>query len=505
MNKILFLRPPFEGMNNYVPPHMGIAVLYSRCLETFGQAYEYHFLDCLLEKLDEARTATEIIDLAPEFIAITVKSMQVEQTINIIRQVKAAYNPIIVCGGNHVSVEPELFIEAGANYSVIGAGEQALVEVIKFHTSPRSEAKLDCIIKSKEVRFSTPNWKIMDISRYNENIHIDFNKKSLPIMASRGCPFKCDFCSSYKVWGNATVYRKPQEVVEEILSNARCYNITDVHFYDDNLMLNRAWMIEFLDLLQNSAVPIRWTCLSRPEIILKNSDLLEKMKICGCSGFELGFETLDSDLYDKMNKKNSSAIFQKAFSEICKHDFEMVLILLMLYYEGETFSSLYNTYSYLKKMKKKQKRFFLISRFFSTPFTGTKFYERIESKGILLSEGYKHKYAIFLNFVPFSFLESYISEYVINKQALKLRYDLLGINNLIYEKEFNLILCRCSLDLFCEKFNSMPSMATVNDFVFALKEHINYPEANKAIYEFVCRILEFAIMNGVVNEKSVVL
>lgn len=509
VKKILFVRPPYEGMDGgYVPPHMGIAVLYSHCVKMFGGIFEYHFIDCFLEKLNENETVERILSIQPDLIGFTVKSLQTEQTLNIIKSIKMIYNPIIVCGGNHVNIEPGLFIKAGADYSITGPGEQALADIIKLHFIKKgTEKQLSHIIRGEVDIFTAPNWDIMDIDRYNENIHIDFHKKALPVMASRGCPYQCDFCSSCLTWGTSVKYRKPHEVINEIISNKELYNISDVHFYDDNFMFDREWLIEFLDIIEREKVVFNWICLSRPEIIYKNRDLLGKMKRNGCKGFELGFETLDADLYDKMNKKNDATAFQRAYLEICKNGFTMVEVLLMIYYDGETFSTLYNTYKYLKKMSKDQKSIFISSRYFSTPYMGTKFGEKADSTGISLSVGYKHKHGTFLNFIPYSFLDSNISGYSINEKLLSLKFRMLGIdsNNIIYKDEFNFILNSITLNSFCDIFNNMNLNSTVRDFIDTLQERLSYDGELRPLYEYCCRIFEFAIKGGAVFEKDTVL
>lgn len=509
LKKILFVRPPFEGMDsNYIPPHMGIASLYSHCVKKFDGLFEYLFIDCLLDNIDEKETIKQILDMRPILIAFTVKSMQVEQTLNIIKSVKSVYNPIIVSGGNHVNVEPELFIEAGSDYSVTGPGERALADIIDSHLIKKEEGKeLSRIIRCKNGLFPTPNWGIMDIKKYSENIHINYNNKALPVMASRGCPYQCDFCSSCLTWGIIVKYREPREVVDEIKSNIELYDISDVHFYDDNFMLDRKWLIEFLEIVESDKVKFNWICLSRPEIIYNNRDLLSRMKQNGCMGFELGFETLDADLYEKMNKKNDATAFQRAYLEICKNKFAMAEILLMLFYDGETFSTIYNTYEYIRKMKKDHRTILITSRFFATPFMGTKFAENIEDKGISISDGYKHKYAKFLNFIPYSFLESKISGYIINKKLFGLKYKMRGIesDSIIYKDEFKSIINILTVNSFCNIFNNMPINSTVYDFAEMMREKLLYEGDINALYEFTCKMLEFAIDGGAVCEKDTVL
>ncbi len=58
----------------------------------------------------------------------------------------------------------------------------------------------------------------------------------LATMASRGCPFRCTFCATYKIDENFS-QRRPERVTEEILRQTRRFGVHDVAFYDDALLM----------------------------------------------------------------------------------------------------------------------------------------------------------------------------------------------------------------------------------------------------------------------------
>ncbi len=520
--KLTFVRPNFEGMSEYCPPHMGIAVLYGYLVNKYKDFIDFSFIDALPNKLNEEQIIEKLNILRPEIICITVKTFQVEQTICIIEKIKKSLNTIIICGGNHVSIEPDLFINNGADFSIIGSGEIALGNLITIIINKLFNLNLKLyfsnnILANKnscyyndvynlkfEKKFDSnfvgekPNWDIMDIDLYNENIHINKDIKALPVMASRGCPYKCDFCSSFITWGTYVKYRDPEDVLDEIEYNINKYKIRDYHFYDDNLMLNRKWLINFLDKIKERNINFNWICLSRPEIIYKNRDLLLDMKKCNCKGFELGFETENDDLYNNMNKKNSKLAFKKAYDELCKYEFDMIEFLIMCFYEGETIDSLFETYKQLEKFKS-QKSKFLSSRYFATPFLGTEFNRDIEKKGILISNSNKYKYAIFLNFMPYSFLNSNISNYNILVNRLKILYKLSnGFNNLIYKKEIENVINNYGIETISNIFNDISKKeGKFEDFIQEL--NIKLCLNMLICIELGGRFIEFAIKNNCVN------
>lgn len=327
MKKMIFVRPPFEGMGYYRPPHYGIAMLLSYVKKSFGTFFEYEYIDALLDNLSVKDVCRLIKNKNPDVICITIKTMQSEQAKEMIKSIKESYSGLIICGGNHVSVDAETFIKCGDDYCVVGEGEQALVDILKYeffddytiHNKNNILSKkymnqknsYGVITETDINKFGIADWSIIDIKRYNENIHMNKLIHALPIMASRGCPYRCDFCSSNLTWGINVRYRDPQLVIDEIKKSIKDYNIFDYHFYDDNLMINPQWVEKFLEKLEKENLGINWICLSRPEIIIKNKYLLHSMKTNGCKGFELGYETSNNDLYNNMNKKIKFHFFRK--------------------------------------------------------------------------------------------------------------------------------------------------------------------------------------------------
>ena len=114
MKTMMFIRPPFNGMDKYIPPHLGIATLYSYLNSKFAWI-KFSLVDALADGLNVEEVVNIIEKTRPDILAFTVKTMQNVQTKNIILRIRQIYNPLIICGGNHVSVSPREFIKIGAD------------------------------------------------------------------------------------------------------------------------------------------------------------------------------------------------------------------------------------------------------------------------------------------------------------------------------------------------------------------------------------------------------
>jgi radical SAM superfamily enzyme YgiQ (UPF0313 family) len=131
------------------------------------------------------------------------------------------------------------------------------------------------------------------------------------IQASRGCPFKCEFCSVSDLFGNKTRFRSVENVLEEI----RTLDNQIIVFSDDNLASNLPYMKELftrmIPLKKNWIGEASWT-------IAENSELLDIVHKSGCKGLLIGFESLRrQDNIKKISmKKDMKTMYADAIKKI---------------------------------------------------------------------------------------------------------------------------------------------------------------------------------------------
>ena len=72
---------------------------------------------------------------------------------------------------------------------------------------------------------------------------------NMPMMASRGCPYQCTFCSNPTMWTTRWVVRSPQDVIAEIKHYRAIYKATNFDFHDLTAIVKKSWIVEFCTLL----------------------------------------------------------------------------------------------------------------------------------------------------------------------------------------------------------------------------------------------------------------
>jgi radical SAM superfamily enzyme YgiQ (UPF0313 family) len=133
-----------------------------------------------------------------------------------------SWSPLVL-GGIYASLMPDHAQRViKPDYLITGPGEYPLAELLAdiLHM-PSLREQFPAHIDS----FPPPAF---DLLRKNDY---------LVAMTSRGCPFRCTFCATYKV-DSAFTQRQPEAVVAEILSQTERFGVQDVAFYDDALLMH---------------------------------------------------------------------------------------------------------------------------------------------------------------------------------------------------------------------------------------------------------------------------
>src|SRR5690606_15279758 len=149
----------------------------------------------------------------------------------------------IVCGGEHFTGLAEHSMQqAPIDVIVLGEGEEGAVEGVAELAKERPDfAAIPSIVyrdasgqpvrsaamraRKKDVdSIAWPAWDLFRIDTYNHHNYVNGVKmgKTIPILATRGCPYQCTYCSSPNMWTTKWYARNPKDVVDEKIGRASC-------------------------------------------------------------------------------------------------------------------------------------------------------------------------------------------------------------------------------------------------------------------------------------------
>ncbi len=265
----------------------------------------------------------------------------------------------VVMGGVHVSALPDEALQH-ADSVVVGEAELVWKRVIDDCRTGNLKPiyKADGFIDVKDV--AIPRRSLIDYKMYTS-----FST----LQATRGCPFKCDFCSVTTFFGNTYRCRPVEDVINEV----KGLPDKKVVFLDDNIVGRPRYAKELMKAL----VPLNLEWGSQGSItIAKDDELLSLYAKSGGKYIFIGFETLsEENLNDVRKGWNKIKNYEQSIEKI--HDAGIDIIGSFIFgLDNDTVSSFRNVMNFIMKNKIDNAMFNVL-----TPLPGTKLAERLEKEG----------------------------------------------------------------------------------------------------------------------------
>lgn len=276
-------------------------------IDAFGEAlYKFTPIEHT-NLLVNGLSAEEIIERIPqntEIIGIScMYSNEWLYTKRIIINIMGTFSGIpLIVGGEHVTADPEYVLSScpGIHSCVLGEGETTVNELI---TAIKEKIPLRAIAglcySDSEGRFIRtalrkriddidqipwPSWEEIPLENYlREGFGMgSILGRNMPMVASRGCPFRCTFCSNQKMWQSKWIARDPKLVVEEMKQYVKRFKVDNFEFFDSTSIIKREWVMQFTDLLIQEQMNITWSMPSGTRIEVFDRALLNQLYKSGC-------------------------------------------------------------------------------------------------------------------------------------------------------------------------------------------------------------------------------
>lgn len=224
---------------------------------------------------------------------------------------RAQPKSVIVAGGEVASAQfHRLLTERIADVVVIGEGEQSFVEVVQVLAnrqdlrSVRGLAYYDGAtggVLVTDQREAIQDLDSLPLPALDSFRWTEYGQWS--VFTSRGCPFRCTFCSSAAFWHHTVRCHSAERVVLEMRRLRDQYDAADVYIADDIFTVNKQRVRDICDRLIRANLGVRWSCLTRVDCV--DADLLKLMKAAGCVLISYGIESGSEGSLERINKSTT--------------------------------------------------------------------------------------------------------------------------------------------------------------------------------------------------------
>ncbi len=296
-----------------------------------NQGHSVDILDANAKNLDYDEAVTQIGERDPELVNIVVYGQHPSASTQLMTSVEGLCKKIkeinpeqkIILTGLHPSALPQLTLEEGeCDFVCQGEGFHTLDGLLKGQEVSKIPGlwykqegqvmgnKRATNIKNLTLELGDVAWDLLDLKDGGYKAHNwqcldDFSARPnyVSLSTSLGCPFKCDFCSIHKTFGERAVrFWEPEWVVDQMTDLAENYGVKVFKIIDELFILKPKHYLPIAEGLIERGLgkEINTWVYSRVDTV--KEEHLDKLREAGFKWFCLGFESGNEDILKEEHK-----------------------------------------------------------------------------------------------------------------------------------------------------------------------------------------------------------
>lgn len=360
----------------------------AQALETAG--VDYQVLDMNLGyTFDQLRERVRAY--APDLLGVTLMTFRYKDNYAALARLKEEFPSLaIAAGGPHVSLFRGKVLEdcQAIDYGVVLEGERTITELC----AGADPAGIPGLVRRDGGRAvfngERPFSEDLDAIPFPRYARFELDKyprpgtpnavKDIPIVSSRGCPFKCIYCPVISAIGARFRCRSAANIVAEIRwwydQGYRTF-----WFTDDNFTLLEKRVYEFCDAIEASGMTgLMLGCGNGIRADRVDRALLARMKRAGFTRIAFGVEAGNDKVLRTLKKGETMAQIERSIADATELGF-LVSLFFLLGSPGETEADVRDSFALARRYPIEEAMFYHL-----IPFPKTELYGWIEENGYFL-------------------------------------------------------------------------------------------------------------------------
>jgi anaerobic magnesium-protoporphyrin IX monomethyl ester cyclase len=415
--RILLVSPESKVWNSRSHLHNGLGYLAGSLLANGYNDVTLH--DGAVEDESVAQVLDQAIaDKHPyDIVGISAPTVLIENAWKTAAEAKAR-GAITILGGPHLTLQPDESMQRPeVDLVVRGEGEDAIIEILRALEKSKDERrrtddgqsggvscpefasilglswrKADGKVQHNFERplrpdldnIPLPAYHLFKIERYT-NLQpltdgLDPHARAYTIVTSRGCPYKCTYCSK-PITGDTWRARSVENVIKEWRMLVNDFHATEIGLTDDiwNLDLKRAKEL-CRALIAEKLNKVPWVTIHGMKVNHTDAELFQLMKQAGCKRVGFGVESGDEYILKRVVKKSQTMEQVRAAFKNAKKAGLQTMGFFIYGMPGETEETMEKTTQLALELDPDLGNFMI-----AAPYPGTELWKLVEKEGILFS------------------------------------------------------------------------------------------------------------------------
>ncbi len=408
--KILLLRPDSEVYTS--TPPLGILSL-AAYFRQHG-SHEIAIFDGRAQGATIDQLVGRVADEKPDVVGISLFAMERIEGHEAAHEIKKAFPGIpIICGGAYPTTEVEETLQnPSIDFAVVGEGEisgLALLKALEDESLPESipgvawrnqgkiiEPEKQPFIENLD-QLPQPAWDMVDLDQYFYNKHkpapmnlYQKDKRSAPIICSRGCPYHCVYC--HNLFGKRVRRHSIDYIVEQIAYLHEHKGVEEIEIVDDIFNIDVEWTKSFTNAVIERKLKLNFSFPNGLRADRMTEEIVDALVDIGTYRIVYAIES-GSPRVQKAIRKNVNLEKARKYLNYTTKKGVSVGSFFILGFLDETEEEMRQTIDFACTTKISTASFFIL-----TPFPGTETYQQALERNIQVDKAnYTHYYAVSAN------------------------------------------------------------------------------------------------------------
>jgi anaerobic magnesium-protoporphyrin IX monomethyl ester cyclase len=270
----------------------------------------------------------------------------------------------IVLGGEHATACADFILESCPDVDVCvqGEGEETLLELVRALRADSQPSEVSGLVyrddggirhteRRKRLRdidaIPLPDWGQIPIDNYMTRGlgHGIANLRSMPMMATRGCPYQCTFCSSPMMWTTRWLARTPAMVVDEMELYVEHYQAKNFDFYDLTAIIKKDWIVTFAQEILRRGLKIEYQLPSGTRSEAIDDEVSEILYRSGCRQMNYAPESGSAATLSRIKKKVKLPKLEESLRGACRHGLKVMVNIIL--FPDDTRWDVFETFKFM--------------------------------------------------------------------------------------------------------------------------------------------------------------